>query len=386
MVFTRSFSITLLAALLLFAAFASGFLVHAHLYAHDNLPILKQAYEVLVKHGWKAKPADPALEYGMIRGMLQAYNDPFTQFIEPIQHELESNALQGNFGGIGVGLGKDPQGYWVLHPFPEGPALAAGIIDGDRLLAIEGLQITPQTPPDTIQSAIRGPVGKSLLLTIGRSPDFTPLQIKVRRAEIPLPSVTWHLAAGEPRVGVIEINLIAATTAGEIQNAVENLQSQGALYYLLDLRNNPGGLLSAGVDIARLFLKQGVVIEQQYQGQAIETMRVVQPGPFTEIPLAVLINESSASAAEIIAGALQAHQRAILVGSPSFGKDSIQLVFDLPDGSSLHVTAARWWVPGLNPPIGGHGLQPDVLVPASSQAAGPEMVLQAAVAALLEGN
>jgi carboxyl-terminal processing protease len=179
----------------------------------------------------------------------------------------------------------------------------------------------------------------------------------------------------------MEINLIAASTADEILRAVKDLQNRGASHFILDLRNNPGGLLTAGVDISRLFLKDGLVIEQQYRGQPVESFKVEKPGPLADLDLAVLINRGSASAAEIIAGSLQAHHRASLIGSPSYGKDTIQLVFDLQDGSSLHVTAAQWWVPGLVSPISGVGLQPDVLVEAGdpNAAGGPDPLIQAAI-------
>ncbi len=151
---------------------------------------------------------------------------------------------------------------------------------------------------------------------------------------------------------------------------MEDLQQRGATAFVLDLRDNPGGLLDAGVDIARLFLKEGSVMQQQYRGQEVKTFEVEKPGPLADLPLAVLINHGSASAAEIAAGALQAHRRATLIGEPSYGKDSIQLVFTLQDGSSLHVTSAQWWIPGLQKPVGEQGLQPDILIDPAGSAGG----------------
>ena len=128
------------------------------------------------------------------------------------------------------------------------------------------------------------------------------------------------------------------------------------------MRGNRGGLLDSGVDIARLFLTEGVVIEEQYRDKEANAYQVNKSGPLAEIPLVLLVNADTASAAEIIAGALQAQGRALIIGTQTFGKDSIQFVFDLEDGSSLHVTAAKWWVPGLAAPVGEGGLQPDILV------------------------
>jgi carboxyl-terminal processing protease len=237
---------------------------------------------------------------------------------------------------------------------------------------------------EVIQAAIRGPEGKSIKLIIGHPPDFLPVEISIRRAAIPLPSVTWHLDPDNPQIGLIKINTIAASTPEEIQKAVSDLESRKASSFILDLRDNGGGLLTTGVDTARLFLKEGVVIQQQYRDQDVETFRVEKPGPLSDISLAILINHGTASAAEIIAGALQAHHRALLIGAPTFGKDTVQLVFDLKDGSSLHVTAGRWWIPDPKLPLGEKGLQPDVTV--SSEDSNPNSAIATAAEILLGGQ
>jgi carboxyl-terminal processing protease len=382
MLFRRSFLITFGALLLLSAVFASGYWFRSTQESGLNrFPLLNAAYDILESNGLKSVPVHPDLEYGMIRGMLGAYNDPYTIFVEPVQHELESNALQGSFGGIGVSLGHDPQGYYVLYPFAESPAAKAGVQEGDRLLKVDEQAIDPQTSLDQVQSAIRGPVGQVVRLTIARSPDYQLQQVNIKRAQIPEPSVTWHIEPLDPRLGVIAVNIIASSTGDEIRHAVQDLQARHATYLVLDLRNNPGGLLSSGVDIARLFLKDGVIMQQQYKGKAIETFRADTPGPLDSIPLVVLVNHNSASAAEIIAGALKVNQRARLIGAPTFGKDTIQLVFDLQDGSSLHVTAAHWWIPGLDPPLEGNGVQPDISISPDSENATLDPYIQAAIQA-----
>jgi carboxyl-terminal processing protease len=382
MLFRRSFLITFGALLLLSAVFASGYWFRSTQDTGLNrFPLLNAAYDILESNGLKSVPPHPDLEYGMIRGMVQAYNDPYTIFVEPVQHELESNALQGSYGGIGVSLGHDAEGYYVLYPFAESPAAKAGVQEGDRLLKVDDQAIDPQTTLDQVQSAIRGPVGQAVRLTIAHSPDYRPVQVSIRRAQIPEPSVTWHIEPLDPRLGVIAVNIIASSTSDEIQHAVQDLQGRGASYFVLDLRNNPGGLLSSGVDVARLFLKDGTIMQQQYKGKSAETFRADAPGPLDSIPLVVLVNHNSASAAEIIAGALKVNGRARLIGVPTFGKDTIQLVFDLQDGSSLHVTAAHWWIPGLNPPIGGNGVQPDITISSDNENANPDPYIQAAIQA-----
>jgi carboxyl-terminal processing protease len=381
MSFLRSFIFALLAIVLVIASFGAGYLYHQQNSAGRAHTLLDEAETILLNHGLKAAPSATRLEYGMIRGMLQAYDDPYTIFLEPPQNELEGQRLEGKYGGIGAQLEQDAEGNWLLFPYPASPARRAGLQDGDRLISVDGLPITPQSGADVVQAALRGPVGEEVTLVVGRPPDYAPLTFTITRQEIALPSVVWRLAAEDPRLGVLKVNVIASSTAEEIQRAVAELQQRGATAFVLDLRDNPGGLLDAGVELARLFLKDGEVMQQQYRGQEVKTFKVEKPGPLVDLPLAVLINRGSASAAEIAAGALQAHKRAPLIGEPSFGKDSIQLVFTLKDGSSLHVTAARWWIPGLPTPVGENGLQPDVLVDPAS-AAGGDAYLQAAIRSL----
>jgi carboxyl-terminal processing protease len=382
--FRRSFVFSFVFLVIVAAAFTAGYFVRDWQGGGTlRYSLVNQAYGILTDHGLKTMPEHKELEYGMIRGLLQAYDDPYTTFVEPTEHELETYNLQGSYGGIGAGLGRDDEGYWVVFPFPDGPANTAGLEDGDRLLAVDGLEISPDTGQNALLSAIRGPVGKKVRILAARPPEYETVEVQVARAEFPIPSVSWYQDPGEPRVGVIKINLIAASTVDEIQKGFLDLVDQGAVYFVLDLRDNPGGLLTAGIDVARLFLKDGVVLEQQYRGQNVETFRVDRPGALADIPLVVLINKGSASAAEIIAGAIQARGRADLIGTPSYGKDSIQLVFDLADKSSLHVTSARWWIPGLETPLGGAGLQPDLFVEPGAESSGPDPMLIAARQALL---
>lgn len=377
----NSFYLTLLVGIAVLLGFFTGIITNTHLSkTSDSFPILMQAYNILRDNGFKDTPPSPALEYGMIRGMLQAYDDPYTLFVEPAQHELETDNLEGGFGGIGVRLERVSEAYVILHPFPDSPAAESGILDGDRVLAVDNLTITPETSMDTLQAALRGPEGERVEVTIGHPPDFLPIVVIVKRVRISLPTVTWHLDPGERRLGVIEINLIAESTPGEIQRAVKDLETRGANVFVLDLRDNIGGLLTAGVDTARLFLGDGTVIEQQYRGKDVETYKVERPGPLVDLPLAILVNQNTASSAEIIAGALQVNGRAKLIGVPTFGKYTIQLVFDLQDGSSLHVTAAHWWIPNVNPGE-DNGLQPDISLPPDDPS--PNAAIQEAIQTLL---
>jgi len=360
-------------------SFLAGYLFYEKQSQALRFPLFEEAYGLIRDHGWKALPAAPQVEYGLIRGLLQAYNDQYTVFLEPPQNELETNRLAGRYGGIGAQIEQDQQGAWRVYPFPDSPAAQAGLQEGDRLLRVDQLEITSQVPSDTLLAALRGPVGSQVAMTVSRPPEETPIRVNVARGEIPLPSVTWRVATEEPRLGIIKVNWMAATTAEEIEHAVSVLRQRGATHFALDLRDNPGGLLDSGVNIARLFLKDGPVMQEQYRGQDVRTYSVEKPGPLTDIPLLVMINHGSASAAEIAAGALQARQRALLVGQPSYGKDTVQLVFDLQDGSSLHVTSAHWWIPGQEDKLARVGLQPDIPVEAPQTPDGPDVMLRAVI-------
>jgi carboxyl-terminal processing protease len=358
--------------------FSAGYLTQRIIYQRQsNFPIFTQAYQLLRDNALKPLPAPKILEYGMIRGLLDAYKEPFTVFVEPPQNELQTNQLQGKFGGIGVRLDRDPQNFYIIFPLPDSPAAKAGLVDGDRLVQIDSLAITPDTPQDDVVAAIQGTINSTVQIDITRLPDSSRHHFSIQRQEYPIPSVVWNLVPGAPHTGIIQVSMISDPTPVEVQKAMDDLKKQGATSFILDLRNNGGGLVQAGVDTARLFLKSGVVIQQQYRDKPVESFNVGKSGLYAAIPLAVLINHGTASAAEIVAGALQGQKRSLLVGFPSYGKDTIQLVFDLQDGSSLHVTSAHWWVPGLFTSIEGKGLQPDIPLP-EDQANGSEAI-QAAV-------
>ncbi|RMF39775.1 MAG: PDZ domain-containing protein [Anaerolineae bacterium] len=354
----RTIFSALLVLLAMVAAFAAGYLVHATRHPAGDFPLLEEAYHALQKYGLYDTPAVKDLTYGAIHGMLQVYGDPYTIFVEPSQNELQNDRLAGEFGGIGVTLEQLKDGSIVLHPIAGGPAESAGVQDGDRLIQVDDLHTFDSL--ESAQAALRGPVDTQVHLVLLRPPAWQRVEVSIQRRMFNLPSVTWHLDPAEPRLGVVAVNRMAATTSEEILQAITLLSERGATHFALDLRDNGGGLLDSGVESARLFLSQGTIVEQQYRGKAVESISVTEPGPLVSLPLVVFVNHGTASAAELLAGALQAQQRAPLIGTSTYGKDTLQLLLPLSDGSSLHVTAARWWVPGLAHPIGEGGLQPDI--------------------------
>ncbi|GIV66417.1 MAG: S41 family peptidase [Chloroflexota bacterium] len=364
--FRYLFSVFLIIFFTLGIGFAAGYFLGSRQISSVTkyqFPLFEHAYELLVQHGFYPLPDQRKIEYGIIRGLLQAYNDPYTILVEPPQHELQSQQLRGNFGGIGARIDRDIQNRYRLFPFENSPAFVAGVRDGDILLAIDDIEINPETPQDDVISLLRGDKGTTVRLLIFREADQTEYRFQIIREEIALPSVTWNLLPENDSIGYIQINLMASTTPEEIQKAIEDLRSQGSTAFILDLRNNGGGLVDTGVKIAQLFLPAGSpILTQTYRDKEPKTIRAEKDGPFVHPPLVILINHSTASAAEITAGALKAQQRAVLIGSPTFGKYTIQLVFDMQDGSSLHITAAEWEIPGLQPPVRDHGVLPDIWI------------------------
>lgn len=315
----------------------------------------------------------------MVRGMLEAYDEPYTTFLEPPQKELETYQLSGSYGGIGADVEQDADGNWILYPFMGGPAANVGVQDGDRVLKVDDAEISANSSKDDVLAALRGPVGSKVKLVVGRSPEWLPIPYTLTFAEFSLPSVAMRIADVEPRLGLIIVNLVTSDTADEVENAVKSLSERGATHFALDLRDNPGGLMDAGVNLARLFLSSGVVMEQQFRNKEIKNFSVESTGPLANIPLVVFINRNSASAAEIAAGALQAQKRAVLIGEPSYGKNTIQLVYELQDGSSLHVTSANWSIPGLEYKLEDAGLQPDIRVDMEGDNFGEDTFVKAAI-------
>jgi carboxyl-terminal processing protease len=231
----------------------------------------------------------------------------------------------------------------------------AGVEDGDILIGVDGLAITKETDDITLIAAVRGPVGEEVNISVLRG--TKTFDFRIKREDIPLPTVSWNLLPEVEEVGLVKINQISETTAEEVESAVQELIDKGAASIILDLRNNSGGLVESGMAIANLFLEEGEVLHQQINKDEEEVFSVNEPGPFIDIPMVILVNGNTASSAEIVVGAFKKHDRAPIVGSQTYGKTSIQYIFDLKDGSSIHITSGIWWISGVTFP-----LEPDYLV------------------------
>ena len=300
--------------------------------------------------------------YQTIQKMLASLDDPFTRLLEPEQYRSLQTNTSGELTGVGLQITRDtPEAELrVITPIEGSPAEAVGILPGDRILEIDGMP-TQGLSLDDAANQMRGAVGSSVVLTVKREeqPTFT---VEIRRDHISLNPVYAELRETEAglQVGYIRLSQFNANATMEVAHAIAHLTEEGAEAYILDLRNNPGGLLQAGIEIARLWLNEGTVV-YTVNRDGIQDSFSATGSALTDDPLVVLVNRATASASEILAGALQDNGRAKLVGEKTFGKGLIQSLFSLSDGSGLAVTIARYETPDHHN-IHRQGIQPDVPV------------------------
>ena len=331
-------------------------------HADQNMDLFNEAWGLIQDNFLGGIPDSRVMTYGAIRGSLATLDDPYTVFIEPAAREVERERLQGTFGGIGAYISRSEEtGEVLLEPIPGNPAEAAGIVAGDVLLAIDGLTVTPEMTVPEIIDLIKGEKGAAVTLTVRHPGAADSVDIEVIRGDILLPSVVYRLIEEDPTVGYIQLSRFSGESGNEVGAAIQDLQLQGATRFILDLRQNGGGLRDAAVEVADHFLDEGPVLYLQSQKEGERVFNSTSDTLAPTGPLVVLIDGGTASASEIVAGALKDRGRAMLIGSKTFGKGSVQLVFDLSDGSSVHVTSARWLTPNRTQ-IDQSGLEPDVPV------------------------
>ncbi len=363
----KSSLITLLVILIFGTGTISGYFLRDYLV--NNRPAEEQAKNFsLYWEAWnRAKqqfygdiPSDKVATYGAIRGTLETLKDPFTMFIEPEPAAQEKAHLEGQFGGIGAYLRKDEKlGKILLDPMPGQAADLAGLKKDDLLIAVDKKVITAEISVDDVVKLIRGEIGSKVLLTVER--DGKPFEVTIVRAAIETPSAQWRILEESPSIGYVQLSSFTERSNRELNKAFTELHDQGAKSYIFDLRGNGGGLLESAVDVGSQFLRTGVVLREDRKNEAERAYNVRSGGKALDEPLVVLVDGGTASASEIVAGALQDYKRATLIGEKSFGKGSVQLIYELSDSSRLHVTVAKWFTPNKNK-IDGVGLKPDIEV------------------------
>src|SRR5918999_896753 len=280
-----------------------------------------------------------------VDGLLHELNDPHSVYLTGDRLRRLTESTTGNYAGVGVQI--DVRDGWitVVSALPGTPAARAGLEGGDRIVAIDSVA-TEGWSSDEASRALRGEDGTRVLLTIERPGVPQRFPVPVTRREIHIPSVQ-HAVMLEPGTGYIDLTVFSESSADEIERAVEQLRSQGMRELILDLRDNPGGLLDQGVAVSDLFLDRGEKIVSM-RGRTPDANREFVDRAaqrWKDLPVVVLVNESSASASEIVAGALQDHDRAVIVGRTSYGKGSAQSLFPLAGGGALKLTTALWFTP-----------------------------------------
>jgi carboxyl-terminal processing protease len=323
------------------------------------------------KHNWwsvrekavKQPLNDREQTYTAIQGMLANLDDPFTRLLKPEQYRSLQVNTSGELTGVGLQIAIDPESntLTVVAPLVGSPADKAGIQPLDLILKIDGTP-TSELSLDEAATRMRGRIGTAVTLTLGREGRESPEEIELVRDRIELNPVYAELQSGPDNLplGYIRLSQFSANATTEVSHAIEKLEKQGAAAYILDLRNNPGGLLQAGIEIARLWLDSGTIV-YTVNRQGILGSFEASGGALTNDPLIVLVNKGTASASEILAGALQDNGRAQLVGEKTFGKGLIQSLFDLSDGSGLAVTVAKYETPN-HTDINKLGIAPDRVV------------------------
>ncbi len=358
------FTVTIMAAFL--AGTVTGFVARP-VFAADRpsqFEVFWEAWDLVERYFVDQDAIDPVrMTYGAIQGMLATLGDQnHTVFFSPEVAQQQQSSLDGSFEGIGAYVEGTDSGFRIVAPIHGSPAEEAGILAGDIVLRVDGEDITG-LPEWEIISRIRGPAGTTVVLTVLHPNEDEPVDITVVRGKIDIDSVTWARIP-ETNFVFLQISQFAADTGDELQRALEAINAEIAAGnavdgILLDLRNNPGGYLQEALRVNSQFLEAGaVILHERDSSQQLRTYRSVGKGLAREIPIVALINQGTASAGEITAGALKENGRALLVGQPTLGTGTVLQPFTLSDGSVLRLGVTNWLTPNKNL-IKGEGVAPN---------------------------
>ena len=332
--------------------------------AKPGLPIeeLRAFSEIYnrIKSAYVEEVDDEVLINGAIAGMLSAL-DPHSGYLNNENFNNLQDSTAGQYGGLGIEVVPDDRTILIVSPIDDSPAERAGIKAGDRIIRINNSPIS-RLPSNEALELMRGELGEEIELTIRREGEAEPLEFKLTRSIIKVSSVSGEWLGQD--IGYVRIAQFQNRTADELNSQIREMQeAHGSLKGLiLDLRNNPGGTLSAAEDVSDAFLERGLIVSTQGKISSANYSAIARPGDLLSgAPMIVLINGGSASASEIVAGALQDHRRAIIMGTRSFGKGSVQTLMTLPTDAALKLTTARYYTPS-GQSIQGKGILPDIIV------------------------
>ena len=365
--------IVVITVLLMGSSFAAGigvclYLAPANRYPGGDIPqeyqdrfaIFWEAWDIIEREFYhpQKEPDPQEMIYGAVGGMIASMGDRHTTFVEPAQTSIWEEDLQGSFEGIGANVSMVDGRLVITCPLAGSPAEKAGLQANDVVLEVDGVKIENLDLLEAI-SLIRGPKGTIVHLKISREGQSEPFEVAIKREKIDLPTVESEMLDGG--IGYLRLTEFNARATSLMRDTLKQLLDQEARGMVLDLRSNPGGYLQTAVEIGSQFIDEGIILIERGKNGVEREYRARKGGVATQIPLVVLVDGRTASASEIVAGAIQDHGRGVLVGQPTYGKGSVQESHHLSDGSSLRVTTARWYTPN-DREIDEQGLTPDIVV------------------------
>ncbi|MFC2035574.1 S41 family peptidase [Chloroflexota bacterium] len=323
--------------------------------ADSGIDVVEEAWGIIFQDYVDKDRLDASmLSQAAIKGMVEALDDPYTSYLGKEAYQMNLGDIRGGFEGIGAYVTVKDGHPMIVAPFTDSPAAEAGIRAGDIILEIDGESTLEMTLTEAVLH-IRGPEGTSVMLLILHEDQIEVEEIEIIRAEIQVPSVLFE-ARGD--IAYIAIGRFIERTNEELYPVLESMSQEGATGIILDLRSNPGGLLEAVVDVTSRFLREGIVLYVVDNQGKRTSLSVSSESMTTDLPMIVLVDSYSASGSEVLAGALQDHARAIIVGTQTYGKGSVNTLHQLRDGSGLIITNARWLTPNGRL-IEGEGISPD---------------------------
>jgi carboxyl-terminal processing protease len=347
---------TLALLIIMSVSFGAGFAIgNLNLTAGDDFDTVARAWDLLVNEYVEKDGLDrDALAEAAVNGMMDYLGDPYSAFLDPEAYQQSLAVFEGLYEGIGAEVGLRNGEITVIAPFAGSPAERASIRAGDVILEVDGRSTEDLSLVEVIDF-VRGPKGSSVSLLIRHLDETEAVEITVVREEIIRISVHFEMRGD---IALIHLSRFTEQTNEELAPVLQSIAQQGAVAIILDLRGNPGGLLTAVVDVTSRFQSQGVILTVVDNEGDRETIKVNSQDITTELPMVVLVDNTSASGSEVLAGALADHGRATVVGATTFGKGSVNRLFQL-DGSGLYLTIARWLTPNGNL-IEGQGVTPDI--------------------------
>jgi carboxyl-terminal processing protease len=344
-----------------------------------------EAMELLYRDFYGSLPTPEEVTHGAIRGVVDLLDDPNTAFLTPDEAQFFRSSIEGSFEGIGARVGWDEEAdtLVITEPFENQPAWAAGLRRNDLILAVDGESLVGLNLAEAV-SRIRGPRGTEVVLTVQRAEATgevaPPFDVTIRREVIAIPTIATDSLGEAGDIAYIRLAAFNENAGTLVREAVRDALRRSPRGIVFDLRGNTGGLLREAVKVTNVFLEDEIVLLERFSDGRTDSYRTTGSAVTRDLPVVVLVNEGSASASEIVAGALQDHGRAPLVGAVTYGKGSVQLPHSLSNGALLRVTVARWYTPN-DRTIEGTGLTPDVLVELSDEQreAGDDPQLDAAL-------